>query len=291
MNQERKESIFGTSTDFDNVHKEQTFDGANPDLIIHDSGGFENGSTKATDALQSFLKERDPETADITQRVHCIWYVIACNGSKPIHPIDELFLQNQFKVAQIPVFIVITKYDKIIDAFREDEPKASDKVIEEKAFKEFKRGTLDPLRALVKEAQTQHGMNVEICTVGLRKREREFQPVHVKPAGMKHWGSTQLVSLMRANLSEELRPLLAAVQVADPRNKLEGKLHPLDLRRPRRSNPSRRARIRQLTASNPLPQKPSRHAPSSTGAPSWSNRSRSCPSSPSAASPRSTCSP
>jgi hypothetical protein len=118
---------------------------------------------------------------------------------------------------------VVTKYDEIIDEIKKDAADASDRDVEEMAYQEFKQGTLEPLRLLVQEARERHGMDVEICVVGLRKREGEFTPVHFKPRGLKHCGSAHLVNLMRTKLAEELRPLLAAVQVADPRNKLAGK--------------------------------------------------------------------
>ncbi len=197
--------------------------------MIHDAGGFENGSTEGADTLRSFLRERYHDAADVSQRIHCIWYVIACNGSKPIHPIDEQFLRNQFGVAKIPVFVVVTKYDRVVDDCRAAaEPGTSERDIEAMAYDEVKRSTLDPLTELVRKARQTHGMNVEICTVGLRKRGAEFTPGHYRPAGLRQCGSARLVELMRSRLAEELRPLLAAVQVVDPKNKLAGKhtLHP-----------------------------------------------------------------
>ena len=133
-------------------------------------------------------------------------------------------------MSKIPVFIVVTKYDRIVDGLREDavgSGKDVDKSIEKRAYELFNKLTLDPLRSLAREARQNHGMDVEICMVGFRKRGSEFVPAHFKPEGLKQCGSTQLVSLMKKKLSPELRPLLAAVQVADRRNKLEGKSNKL----------------------------------------------------------------
>lgn len=221
-----QQSLYGDSTPFDHVHKEQTFDGANPDLVIHDAGGFENGSAEGTDTLRAFLRQRHHDAADVAERVHCIWYVIACNGSKPIHPIDEQFLRNDFGVAKIPVFIVVTKYDRVVDDCRAAaEPGTSERDVEAAAYDEVKKSTLDPLEKLVRRARDEHGMTVEVCTVGLRKRGAEFTPGHYRPAGLRQCGSARLVELMRSRLAEELRPLLAAVQVVDPKTKLAGKSH------------------------------------------------------------------
>jgi len=97
------------------------------------------------------------------------------------------------------------------------------KEVEKKTYNEFDKRTLGPMRALVEEAEHVHGMNVEICTVGLRQGEDEFMPQLFKPGGLRNFGSVQLVNLMKKKLAPELRPLLAAIQVADPKNKLAGK--------------------------------------------------------------------
>ncbi len=175
-------------------------------------------------------------------------------------------------MSKIPVFIVVTKYDRIIDDLKEDavdSGKDVDKSIEKKAYEIFKKLTLDPLHSLAREAREEHGMDVEICTVGFRKRGREFLPTHFTPPGLKHWGSAQLVSLMRKKLSPELRPLLAAVQVTDPRNKLEGKSKP---------HPNLPSFSETLITNRNTSQRPSTPAQSSTGAPSSSNQSPYSPS-------------
>jgi predicted GTPase len=56
-----------------NIKDEITLPGR-PDLIIHDSGGFEAGSVDEFEAVESFLKEKSAQT-DIDKRLHLIWYV------------------------------------------------------------------------------------------------------------------------------------------------------------------------------------------------------------------------
>jgi hypothetical protein len=53
------------------VQDEVTFDGR-PDLIIHDSRGFEAGSGSETRAIEEFLSEKAREI-DLSKRVHIIW--------------------------------------------------------------------------------------------------------------------------------------------------------------------------------------------------------------------------
>lgn len=56
------------------VREEITFDGR-PDLIVHDSGGFEAGAADEFQAIEAFLKEKST-AMDVMDRLHVIWYVI-----------------------------------------------------------------------------------------------------------------------------------------------------------------------------------------------------------------------
>lgn len=57
-----------------------------PDLILHDSGGFEAGDESQMQAIRSFIKEKSSQ-ANIEDRLHLIWYVYFV--TKPYH---EAFL-------------------------------------------------------------------------------------------------------------------------------------------------------------------------------------------------------
>jgi len=54
-----------------NVKEEITFDGR-PDLVVHDSGGFEAGGDEEFHAIQDFLKEKSA-AVDVADRLHVIW--------------------------------------------------------------------------------------------------------------------------------------------------------------------------------------------------------------------------
>ena len=47
-----------------------------PDLIIHDSGGFESGGTDELQQVKEFVIDLSNK-ADIKDRLHVIWSVIA----------------------------------------------------------------------------------------------------------------------------------------------------------------------------------------------------------------------
>lgn len=54
-----------------NVKQEITFEGR-PDLIVHDSGGFEAGAETEFIAIEEFLKEKSA-VLDVKDRLHVIW--------------------------------------------------------------------------------------------------------------------------------------------------------------------------------------------------------------------------
>jgi hypothetical protein len=54
-----------------NVREEITFEGR-PDLIVHDSGGFEAGADEEFKAIEEFLKEKS-NAVDVIDRLHVIW--------------------------------------------------------------------------------------------------------------------------------------------------------------------------------------------------------------------------
>jgi hypothetical protein len=51
-----------------------TFPGANENLILHDSGGFEAGDESCVEEVTKFIStmKKKPRLAD---QLHCIWYV------------------------------------------------------------------------------------------------------------------------------------------------------------------------------------------------------------------------
>ena len=53
------------------VRQEITFEDR-PDLIVHDSGGFEAGADEEFIAIEGFLKEKS-SAIDVKDRVHVIW--------------------------------------------------------------------------------------------------------------------------------------------------------------------------------------------------------------------------
>jgi hypothetical protein len=73
------------------VRQEITFDGR-PDLILHDSGGFEAGADDEFVAIQEFLKEKST-ALDIKDRLHVIWFCIDINSPRTLQTATEKLFQ------------------------------------------------------------------------------------------------------------------------------------------------------------------------------------------------------
>lgn len=57
------------------MREELTWEGR-PDLIVHDSGGFEAGTDDEFKAIEAFLQEKSA-AENVLDRVHVIWYVLS----------------------------------------------------------------------------------------------------------------------------------------------------------------------------------------------------------------------
>ena len=93
------------------VAKEITFEGR-PDLILHDSGGFEAGRTEEFDKIEAFLKQRS-EAGDLKQRLHVIWFCLPLTDNRPKQAATGKLFEAVSKYAEdIPLVIVATKSDE-----------------------------------------------------------------------------------------------------------------------------------------------------------------------------------
>ncbi|EME79104.1 uncharacterized protein MYCFIDRAFT_79773, partial [Pseudocercospora fijiensis CIRAD86] len=96
------------------VKQEIKFDGR-PDLIVHDSGGFEAGADAEFIAIEEFLKEKSA-TEGIQDRLHVIWFCIEINSARTLQTATEKLFQAVSKYANdVPIVIVATKKDDFLD--------------------------------------------------------------------------------------------------------------------------------------------------------------------------------
>ncbi|KAG5729609.1 hypothetical protein E4T56_gene18837, partial [Termitomyces sp. T112] len=100
-----------------NINREYTSDD-NPRFALHDSKGFEPGSTDHWGIVQEFIRQRSKKGLSIEQRLHALWLCIETprSGSRLMQTADE----ELFKFAtdcKIPVIVVFTKFDLLCNEF------------------------------------------------------------------------------------------------------------------------------------------------------------------------------
>lgn len=71
-NQQYQGTVSARRRGVHDINKEITFEGR-PDLILHDSEGFEGGSIAELDTAKAFVRQRSMES-DLSRRLHVIWY-------------------------------------------------------------------------------------------------------------------------------------------------------------------------------------------------------------------------
>ncbi|KAJ7069233.1 hypothetical protein C8F01DRAFT_1111983 [Mycena amicta] len=102
-------------------------------VVVHDSMGFEPGKPETFDRAEAFLHDRTEAGVQLKDQIHIIWLCIQIPhaGGRVFEDGDEKFLAFA-QERKIPVLVVFTQYDVLIDSFRrkpheQREPLASQK--------------------------------------------------------------------------------------------------------------------------------------------------------------------
>lgn len=86
-----------------------------PDLIVHDSNGFEAGAEDDFHAIENFLEEKSAAD-DVLARVHVIWLCIDINSPRTTQSATEkLFSAVSRHAKDVPIVVVATKKDDFLD--------------------------------------------------------------------------------------------------------------------------------------------------------------------------------
>ncbi|KAI9700970.1 MAG: hypothetical protein M1820_006615 [Bogoriella megaspora] len=87
-----------------------------PDLIVHDSGGFEAGAVEEMDVVKEFLQEKS-RADDINDRLHVIWFCIDLMSTRTKqHATEKLFTAVSQYAKEVPIIVVTTKMDEFLGA-------------------------------------------------------------------------------------------------------------------------------------------------------------------------------
>ncbi|KAF9509619.1 hypothetical protein BS47DRAFT_1396668 [Hydnum rufescens UP504] len=80
---------------------------SNPDLVFHDSGGFEAGGVEEVEAVWQFIRKRS--LASPLQQLHAIWLCIPTDNDRPFGFLHSGFFSKP--TASVPVIGIFTKLD------------------------------------------------------------------------------------------------------------------------------------------------------------------------------------
>ncbi|KAG6862106.1 hypothetical protein C0995_005916 [Termitomyces sp. Mi166 len=99
------------------INREYTSDD-NPRFALHDSKGFEPGSTNNWGVVEEFIHQRSKKSLHIEQRLHALWLCIETPrpGSRLMQTADEDLLKLAI-TRKIPVIVVFTKFDLLYNVF------------------------------------------------------------------------------------------------------------------------------------------------------------------------------
>ncbi|KAK4561601.1 hypothetical protein LTR86_004280 [Recurvomyces mirabilis] len=142
------------------VRQEITFEGR-PDLILHDSGGFEAGADEEFLAIEAFLKDKSEANVDVADRVHVI-----C--PRTLQTATEKLFKAVSKYANdVPIVVIATKKDDYLDiefGTHRKMLKKDGKPFDEEACEQYAeerlRERVDTIRT---EMQTVEGGRLDAC--------------------------------------------------------------------------------------------------------------------------------
>lgn len=146
-------------------------------FVLHDSKGFEPGEEDNVKIVQEFIQHRRSEPA-LKDQLHAVWlcFEIPRAGGRFLETGTEAFLalKREGKLGNIPVVVVLTKYDMLLDrvertldnsAFKRLSKDAFKKLVKKKADAELKDICIRPLQKFA----GRHIPHVAISTKGRHK--------------------------------------------------------------------------------------------------------------------------
>ncbi|KAG2132691.1 uncharacterized protein EDB93DRAFT_1331612 [Suillus bovinus] len=125
------------------IHKEYTAP-ENERFVVHDSLGFEAGSSKNLAMAKDFINSR--RSMPLKDQVHAVWLCISIplsNEALLENGVEEFLKLRKEILGDIPIIVVFTKYDALVDKLEYDASKSDD--YDEAALESLKVNKLDEL--------------------------------------------------------------------------------------------------------------------------------------------------
>ncbi|KAG2336929.1 hypothetical protein BDR05DRAFT_970748 [Suillus weaverae] len=191
----------------------------NDRFVLHDSKGFEPGEEDNVKTVQDFIQHRRSEPA-LKDQLHAVWlcFEIPRAGGRLLETGTEAFLtlKRDGKLGNIPVVVVLTKYDMLLDRV--------ERTLDNSAFKRSSEGALKKLVKKKAEAELK-----DICIRPLQK----FAGRHIPHAAISTKGRHKETlapliqmteSLVRQHFAPEASVMTSIAQRVDPGLKINASI-------------------------------------------------------------------
>jgi hypothetical protein len=108
------------------IEKELDLQGQNDRLELYTSRNLGTGDERVYNNVCDFIRSR-PSSSPSTQSgiaqqcIHCIWYCVASDEQRAVHPLEARFFAELNSIApHVPVVLVFTKYDDFVSQVQLD---------------------------------------------------------------------------------------------------------------------------------------------------------------------------
>ncbi|OAX37671.1 hypothetical protein K503DRAFT_219392 [Rhizopogon vinicolor AM-OR11-026] len=149
----------------------------NDKFVLHDSNGFEPGERDNLEIVQRFIQQRRQKEA-LKDRLHAVWlcFEISRAGGRLLETGTEEFLKSKRdgKLGDIPVVVVLTKYDKFIDHAGRTLDYSTLKGLSDDAVKKLIKQRAEAERdVFIERVQKDAGSNIPYATVSTKDDHKQ----------------------------------------------------------------------------------------------------------------------
>ncbi|KAJ8597136.1 hypothetical protein M405DRAFT_928301 [Rhizopogon salebrosus TDB-379] len=106
----------------------ELFSSQNDRFVLHDSEGFEPGEVEKYATVKKFVQHRR-EQHDLKDQLHAVWLCLAiphAGGRLLEAAVEDFLISKSVTLENVPLIVVFTKYDKLLDSVEESAPEDID---------------------------------------------------------------------------------------------------------------------------------------------------------------------
>ncbi|KAG1810941.1 uncharacterized protein BJ212DRAFT_1526061, partial [Suillus subaureus] len=191
----------------------------NDRFALHDSKGFEPGEEDNVKIVQDFIQHRRFEPA-LKDQLHAVWlcFEIPRAGGRLLETGTETFLtlKRDGKLGNIPVVVVLTKYDMLLDRVERTLDNSSLKRLREDALKKLvkKKADAELKDICIRPLQKFAGRHIPHAAISTKGRHKETLAPLIQ----------MTENLVRQHFAPEASVMTSIAQRVDPRLKINASI-------------------------------------------------------------------